>query len=57
MRAADNGATGKKIVGQKIVGQEGSATAEGLRRTLAEQLEAVQKLPAALLRQAFRGEL
>jgi len=31
--------------------------AEGLRKGLAEQLEAANKLPAALLRRAFRGEL
>lgn len=31
--------------------------AERLRRALEEQLEAINRLPAALLRRAFRGEL
>ncbi|MEF3253969.1 MAG: restriction endonuclease subunit S, partial [Deferribacterales bacterium] len=30
---------------------------ERLRRTLEEQLEAINKLPAAILRKAFNGEL
>jgi type I restriction enzyme S subunit len=33
------------------------AGVERLRRSLAEQLEAIEKLPAALLRRAFNGEL
>jgi len=33
------------------------ASAERLRQTLAEQLDAINKLPAALLRRAFSGEL
>ena len=33
------------------------AAAERLRRTLTEQLDAINRLPAALLRRAFRGEL
>jgi hypothetical protein len=33
------------------------ASAERLRQTLAGQLDAITKLPAALLRRAFSGEL
>jgi type I restriction enzyme S subunit len=33
------------------------ASAERLRQTLAEQLDAINQLPAALLRRAFSGEL
>jgi restriction endonuclease S subunit len=33
------------------------ASAERLRQALAEQLDAITLLPAALLRRAFRGEL
>ena len=33
------------------------ASAERLRQTLADQLDAINKLPAALLRRAFNGEL
>jgi len=32
-------------------------SAERLRQTLAEQLDAIKQLPAALLRRAFRGKL
>jgi type I restriction enzyme S subunit len=33
------------------------ASAERLRQTLAEQLDAINRLPAALLREAFSGRL
>jgi type I restriction enzyme S subunit len=33
------------------------SSAERLRQTLAEQLDAINQLPAALLRRAFNGEL
>ena len=33
------------------------ASVERLRQTLAEQLDAINKLPASLLRRAFSGEL
>ena len=36
---------------------EQMATAERTRKTLEEQLDTINKLPAALLRRAFNGEL
>ena len=44
----------KRIAG---ILKEQMSSAECLRRTLAEQLNAISKLPAALLRRAFSGEL
>lgn len=44
---------------QRIAGQLSSqmASAERLRQTLTEQLDAISKLPSVLLRRAFSGEL
>lgn len=44
----------KRIAG---ILREQMASVERLRKALEEQLEAINKLPSALLRKAFNGEL
>jgi hypothetical protein len=50
MMAKTNGKNGKN-------GNDRFATIETIRKAIEDQLEAINALPATLLRQAFNGEL